>query len=427
MKYILPFLLFCTLQLCAQGQAQKINIKGIITDSVDHSPLGFATVVLLDSYNDKPVQSVLSKDNGTFELIGTLGQQYKIRLNYVGYTPKELNVPLASSKPALNLGIIILARLGGQLKEVSIIAAKPYLKQEIDRLSYDVQADPENKTNDAFEMLRKVPMVSIDASDNIKLNGSDSYQIFINGKPSALMASDPADVLKVIPAATILKIEVITTPPAKYDAEGLSGIINIITVQKKDDGFNGSVFGRYNNTWGERGSFTAAAKEGKLGVNAFFGLGHQGMVNTEAGSQIVSSTDLVQQGYNLNGGNFRNGNLGLNYEADSLNLLTATMDFNHRNFDQNEYRTSQLFGGADSLLQQYQLADIGNNIWDMFDLGLNYQLGFKPQKVRAAATISIFPPWVFCHYANTMVPLESDGCVSSDSMYAYHCLNPEII
>ena len=382
MKYILPFLLFGALRLCAQSQVQKISIKGIVTDSADHRPLGFATIVLLNKQTGKPVQSALSKDDGTFEIIGILDQQYKIRLNYIGYAPKELNVPLAGAagKPIVNLGAIVLTGQSGQLKQVSITAAKPYLKQDIDRLSYDVQADPENKTNDAFEMLRKVPMISIDASDNIKLNGSDSYQIFVNGKPSALMASDPADVLKGIPAATILKIEVITTPPAKYDSEGLSGIINIITVQKKDEGFNGSVFGRYNNTWGERGSITAAAKEGKLGVSAFLGLGHQGMVNTGAGSQIISSTNLLQQGYNLNGGNFRNGNLGLSYEIDSLNLLTATMDFNHRNFDQDQYRTSQLFGGADTLLQHYELTNIGNNTWGVFDLGLNYQLGFKHHK-----------------------------------------------
>ncbi len=371
----------CVLSFYARGQEEKIIVKGIVADSAGHSPLGFATVVLVNKQTAKPTQSGLCKDNGSFELTGPTVGQFTLRVEYVGYTQREFSVPaVAPGKSIIDMGTILLGRQGGQLKEVSIKAAKPYLKQEIDRLSYDVQADPESKTNDAFEMLRKVPMISIDASDNIKLNGSDSYQIFINGKPSALMASDPSDVLKAIPAATIQKIEVITTPPATYDSEGLTGIINIITVQKKEEGFNGSVFGRYNNTWGERGSVTANAKEGNLGVNAFFGMGHQGMVNQQGGSQLISSIDLLQQGYNLNGGDFRNGNMGLSYEPDSLTLFTATMDFNHRDFAQDEFRTTQLLGPADSLLQLYQLTNIGNNTWGVFDLGLNYQIGFKHHK-----------------------------------------------
>jgi len=380
-KYIFPLLLLTVLGNSARGQATQLNVRGAIADSAGHSPLGFATVILMDATSGKPVLSTLSKDNGSFELAGTPGRQLKIKVNYVGYVSKEFNLPPATTgKSVIELGLILLVPQSGQLKEVSIKSTKPFVKQEIDRLSYDVQADPESKANDAFEMLRKVPMISIDASDNIQLNGSTSYQIFINGKPSALLASDPSDVLKAIPAATIQRIEVITTPPAKYDGEGLAGIINIITVQKKDDGFNGSQFGRYNNTWGERGSITIAAKEDKLGVNVFLGAGHQGMVNQEAGSQIITSADLVQQGNNLNGGNFRNGSIGLSYEADSLDLLTATMDFNHRDFDQDQYRNSELLGAADSLLQSYRLINTGNNTWGSFDVSLNYQVGFKHHK-----------------------------------------------
>src|ERR1700761_9604416 len=101
------------------------------------------------------------------------------------------------------------------------------------------------------------------------------------------------------------------------------------------------------------------------------------MMNSQASSQLLSSTDLLQQGYNLNGGNFHNGNGGLSYELDRLKLFTATMDFHHRDFDNNVYRTSQLFGARDSLLQSYRSVNLGNNTWGFFDLSLNYQMGFK--------------------------------------------------
>jgi len=108
-------------------------------------------------------------------------------------------------------------------------ADKPLIKQEVDRIGYDIQADPESKSLNVLDMMRKVPMLSLDADDNIKLNGNSSYKILINGKPSSMIARSPKDVLRAMPASSIQKIEVITTPPAKYDSEGLAGIINIIT------------------------------------------------------------------------------------------------------------------------------------------------------------------------------------------------------
>ena len=101
------------------------------------------------------------------------------------------------------------------MQAVAIVASRPVVRQEIDRISYDVQADPDSKANDALEMLRKVPMVTVDANDVVQLKGSSNFQIFINGKPSALMVASPSDVLKAMDAATIQKIEVITVPPSQ--------------------------------------------------------------------------------------------------------------------------------------------------------------------------------------------------------------------
>jgi outer membrane receptor for ferrienterochelin and colicin len=182
----------------------------------------------------------------------------------MGYKTKTIDINGATA--AVELGRMLLSPSNNQLKEVSIVAAKPLMKQEVDRISYDVQADPESKALTALDMMRKVPMLSVDASDNIKLKGSGNYKILLNGKESALMAQNPSDILKAMPGTNIVKIEVITTPPAKYDAEGLAGIINIITQKKGDQGYNGSINSRYNTVWGENINLNATVKQGKFGL-----------------------------------------------------------------------------------------------------------------------------------------------------------------
>lgn len=288
-----------------------------------------------------------------------------------------------SKNHLIDIGKIDMAAAYGQLKEVSVTAFKPLVKQEIDRISYDVQADPESKANDALEMLRKLPLISVDGSDNIQLKGSLNFRIFINGKPSALMVNAPSEVLKAMPATSIQKIEIITVPPAKYDAEGITGIINIITYKRTDEGFNGSIFGRFNNVFGERGSLSFNLKEGKLAINSLFGLGHQPLKTTVGSSGLNNfspGSDLTQKGQNVNGGSFNNGQTMLSYEIDSLNLLTAAVDFINRKFIQNTFRFSQLSDSPDSTIQSYQLNNFGNNSIGALDLGVGYQFGFKKNK-----------------------------------------------
>jgi hypothetical protein len=379
-KYLLPlFLLFASLSLFAQQSTPKLTVKGLLIDSATNQPLGFATVILKDRNTGKPVKSMLTKEDGSFEL--TVPQsQYILAFVYMGYLPKTIAVPIG--KVVADMGKITLASSSHQLNEVAVTADKPILTKEIDRISFDVQADPESKSNDALEMLRKVPMVTVDGNDVIQLKGSSNFQIFINGKPSALMVNNPSDVLKAMPAATIKKIEVITIPPSKYDGEGLAGIINIITLEKHDEGVSGSLFARFNNIYGERGSLSLSAKEDKLGVNLFLGAGHQ-PVNTEnTGSELTTyspASTLSQLGQMSFGGNFNNGRADLSYEADSLNLFTGTIDFVDRRFSSDPSFHSQLIV-QDSVAQAYQLRNVGENTNGALDAGFNYQMGFRHNK-----------------------------------------------
>ncbi|MEO6630281.1 MAG: carboxypeptidase-like regulatory domain-containing protein, partial [Mucilaginibacter sp.] len=214
---VILFYILCPSITFAQNSPQPtITITGSVTDSANNRPMGFVTVVLQDAQTHAAVKSGLTKDDGSFSLKAPAGKAYQLALVFVGYGAKIL--PVNSSSSDIKLGNLSLSPASGQLKEVSITAARPLMKQEVDRITYDIQADPDSKQQTVLDMMRKVPLLSVDANDNIRLKGSGNYKILINGKESALMAKNPSDILKSMPAVNIDKIEVITTPPAKYDA-----------------------------------------------------------------------------------------------------------------------------------------------------------------------------------------------------------------
>ncbi|MDP9081144.1 MAG: TonB-dependent receptor [Bacteroidota bacterium] len=386
MKHFLLIALCCFLSIAALAQTtpKSLTVKGTAIDSVTNKPLGYVTVALQDAVTKKSVRGGLTKDDGTFELKAEQGKAYQLTLASVGYRSKVVKVTGRSEE--INVGNIILLPAKNQLKEISITAVRPIVKQEIDRISYDVQADPETKTQNVLDMLRKVPLITVDASDNIQLKGEANYKILINGKPSSLVAHNPSDVFKSMPASSIQKIEVITTPPAKYDAEGLSGIINIITNKKIDQGYNGSINMRYNSLYGPGAGLQLTVKQGKLGISNYTGYGDQ--IKRHSSSRSTrqtygdSATYLSQASTNVNSGRYIYTSTEISYEIDSLNLITAGIDYNngHNNGENDQF--SQQYNHNNVLNQSYRLSNMSTSIYKGFDFGINYQLGFKHNKDR---------------------------------------------
>ena len=219
-------LLFILCYAWSQTNKAVLKLKGTVVDSTTGKPLAYATGVLQNQKTNTTVKNFLSGDDGSFELSFTDSLDYAVIFAFTGYDNKAISLVRGQST---NLGSISLKPSDKQMKEVSVVAVKPIIKRDLDGITYDVNADPESTMLSALDMMRKVPLLSVDATDNIKLRGKSNYKIFINGKESALLAKNPSDVLRSMPATNIERIEVITTPPAKYDAEGLAGIINIIT------------------------------------------------------------------------------------------------------------------------------------------------------------------------------------------------------
>ena len=150
-----------------------------------------------------------------------------------------------------------------ELQGVEVVKQKSLVKSDIDKITYDIESDPDSKSNSVIEMLRKVPMVTVDGEDNIQVNGSSSFKIYVNNKPNQMMSNNPKEVLKSMPANSIKKIEVITNPGPKYDAEGVGGILNIITHNQGIEGYTATFSGNVSNR-GAGGGVYATVKSGKL-------------------------------------------------------------------------------------------------------------------------------------------------------------------
>jgi hypothetical protein len=384
---VLTVLLSCFLcHAWAQTTRPLMNLRGVVVDSVTKKPLAYATLVLQNSKTKSPVKNFLSKDDGSFEFSCSDSLDYILVFAFTGYESKM--IPISRGQSA-DMGTVTMKLAGKQMNEVTVVAVKPLVKRDLDGITYDVSADPESPILDALDMMRKVPLLSVDASDNIKLKGKSNYKILINGKESALMAKNPSDVLRSMPATNIERIEVITTPPAKYDAEGLAGIINIITKRKLDEGYNIGINGRLNTVWGPGINLNGTFKKGKFGFSGYAGYNVRHQQTSEIGLQqnfFYDNSSLTQQGSNTVFAHNTYGNAELSFEIDSLNLLTGSLEFYTGKFGQNNNQLSDAFDSDQTLTQAYRLLTGMSNQFGGLDASLNYQLGFKKDKNRLLTT-----------------------------------------
>ena len=308
-------------------------VNGRVVD-INQQALPFATVSLIQLDINKSIQTIQTDTSGNFKLTASKKGDYLVKIYALGMDSLSVSFSLADNK-VIQLPDITLTTSSTRLKEVVVTASKPLIKQEIDRLTYNVQSDPEKDILSVLELLRKVPLVSVTGDDKIEVKGNTNFRILINGRPSSLVANNPSDVFRAMPANTIQSIEVITNPPSKYDAEGIAGIINVITNKKIEQGYNASLGTTYNtlNQRGLNGSLTL--KIDKIGINGFFGSNWQDnppatFKNSQLGTSFIN-TLLTEQGRMTNSRNARYGNVEISYEIDSLNLITGTVDLNNSN------------------------------------------------------------------------------------------------
>ncbi|WP_088341261.1 TonB-dependent receptor domain-containing protein [Robiginitalea sediminis] len=242
MKHLLLLLLVvCTLGLQAQrpqGQAENIKITGTVLDQDTGRPLEYATVVMESVREPSRITGGITDLDGKFEVELPRGM-YNIRVEYISYTTYSLeNQRLFQSK---DLGEIRLGVNATQLEAVEVVGERTTVEVRLDKKIYNIGKDLTNSGATISDALNNVPSVDVDVEGNISLRGNENVRILINGRPSALAGFGSTDALQQLPADAIERVEVITSPSARYDAEGTAGILNIVLKKEKTLGFNGSV------------------------------------------------------------------------------------------------------------------------------------------------------------------------------------------
>ncbi|MEL7422643.1 MAG: TonB-dependent receptor [Bacteroidota bacterium] len=317
-----------------KGPTIKGRIIGAVVDSISGEAVEFATLVLIKPADGKQLDGGITNDDGSFKIIEVENGTYDLNVSFLGYEEKRVKgLETTLEKPDLDIGTIYLVPTGVNLEEVTVTGQAALVENRIDKLVYNADKDATTTGGDAADVLRNVPLLSVDLDGNVSLRGSSNIQILINGRPSTMFASNPADALKTIPANQIKTVEVITTPTAKYDGEGSSGIINIITKKRNAEGFTGSVntsIGTRQNNGGINLNWVRGRFGLNGGANSFWSWRREGSLDffrEELDGESTLST-FSQAGPNSSQVLGFNGNFGAFYDFNAYNSINSSIRFN---------------------------------------------------------------------------------------------------
>lgn len=257
MKKITSLFIFLTLLILSydvtatgvESHAEP-EIKGKVIDGETDGPLEYATVSLFNSQDSTLVTGVITDAKGAFEIKTKPGKYYVV-IQFMGYEAKTINVNL---KDNVSLGNIVMSPDSALLEEVEVVAEKSTMSMTLDKRVFNVGKDVSSTAGNAIEVLDNIPSVTVDVEGNVSLRGDSGVQILVDGKVSGLAGVSTQDALRSLQADMIEKIEVVTNPSVRYDAEGTAGIINIVLKKDKRKGFNASVDlrGGFPVQWGEK-------------------------------------------------------------------------------------------------------------------------------------------------------------------------------
>ena len=411
MKQFKTFIAAVVMMTMSSTVMAQTTVKGVLMDETLGESEPFATVrVFKAGKTDKPVAMFLTDEDGKFSQEVKGKGKFDIVFSSIGKEELKQTVTLGQENP-LDLGTLYMKENATMLKGVEIVAQKPLVKMEVDKMSYNVAEDEDSKSNTVLDMLRKVPMVTVDGQDNITVNGSSSFKVYVDGMPNVMFSSNPSMVFKSMPATAVKSIEVITNPGAKYDAEGASGVLNIV-MNKMDMATGGSA----PSLNGYNGTVRASAGNKQLGASAFLN-GQQGklsysanvmtsynkpgnttteMEQTQIGqggtSQLMTSDNNVKTPFTM-------GSLSLGYQFDDMNALNFTAQVNSMSMKSTGTSLTTMGGsaygesfsyGSTTDMKNSRTSFSGSLDYQHFfnkehtqSLGFTYQLNYSPAKTES--------------------------------------------
>jgi len=360
------------------------SVIGQVADSVDLKGIPFATISIFKTSDQSIVTKLATSDNGKFETLLKDSGEYKIEAQSMGYRSFSTTFTIDKSMPSIDLGKILIKEAAVEIGDVKIIADKPLVVVEADKITYNTESDVETKTLNALDMLRKVPLVSVDGDDNVQLKGSSNFKIFLNGKPSTMISNNPKDFLKNFPASSIKNIEVITSPGAKYDAEGIGGIINLITQKATVNGYTCSLNSGINTQGGYSGGVYFATGIGKFAFSTNLSLysgKREGHGTTYQENFLSTDRNFFQSiSENKNENFFPYGNGEFSYEIDSLNLISSSFGFWGGNWNSTSNMISETKNNNLQLVESYSTFSNNKNSSNSPEFNIDYQKTFNKNK-----------------------------------------------
>ncbi|MCC5932325.1 MAG: TonB-dependent receptor [Cyclobacteriaceae bacterium] len=369
------------------AQSGNGKISGIVVDASTKKPIEFATVALLNPDTGKPVDGGICDARGRFTISKLSEGKYSLSVSFMGYDTREIkDIIISRDKNSVELPPVLLNTSAKLLEEITVEAQKELIEERVDRTIYNAELDDTAKGGDATDVLRRVPMLSVDLDGNLSMRGNQNVTVLINNKPSSIMAASVADALRQIPADQIKSVEVITSPSARYDAEGSAGVINIVTKKNTLQGLSLNI----DSGVGIRGSnlgLNGGYRKGKLGLTlGGWGRSQYNVTGAFDNEQLTTNTDGTQI-FNTQRAETRNQRLfgsytfGMDYDFNEKNYIIGSVRFGARNSNvyQDGLFTQSFINNAltNSSLRNVQVSDLSGTV----DVNFNYTKLFdKPQQ-----------------------------------------------
>lgn len=375
--------------LNAQNSTQSTltlgSISGKVIDNNSKQPIPYVNVSL--KLDGKVITGGITQENGNFTIKNLELNEYIVEFQYIGYKKQSISVKLTTASKNANLNTISLIEDAIELKGVEIVNERSTIVQKIDRKVINIGKDLIASGNNASEIMNNIPTVSVDPqTKEISLRGNSNVRILIDGKPSNI---DPAQLLQQIPSSSIKQIELITNPSAKYNPEGMSGIINIILHKNSNEGFNGSI--NSGLTFGITPKVNTALnlnyKVGKINMYTNYGLNHG--INANNGNRVSYrpsfENEQISDGYNLNTSHLIK--LGLDYYLNEKNTLSFYTNLNLVDGSGQGLNTINYFNDTQSDSEQNSDTKNSNNS-QTYDLVFKHDFEKKGENIEFQSNYS---------------------------------------
>ncbi len=395
MKFSLPFFVFICFVLFAtnsfaQAPAQQSppqigTVIGIVSDSLTGQKIEYAAVAIIAVTDSTVKGGGITGADGSFSVSKLPPGKFMVRITFMGY--KEwYSAPFTISMMNVqhDAGAIKLRASDAQLNTVVIEEQRSDYSNSIDKKVYDVNQNITNTGGTATEVLQNIPSVTVDIDGNVSLRGSANVTILIDGKPSGMTGDDRQAVLAQIPASMIERIEVITNPSAKYDAQGMAGIINIVLKKEKGKGYNGTIGGGVGTGNKYNGSVNLNLRREKANFFGSYSYRYEDRWGNSFGEQSTTTPDSSFR-YNSDGGNlsssyFHSGRIGTDIYLNPYNALSISTGYTFRNELKDDSTHYYFYNEDDSLTSDFSRRTGGFDKTSTIDAALDFRKTFPGSK-----------------------------------------------